>query len=42
MTTNDTPVLYRRDGRAAVLTLNRPDRLNAVSLPLYEACWVTR
>lgn len=36
MTTDDTPVLYRRDGRAAVLTLNRPDRLNAVSLQLYE------
>ncbi len=36
MTTNPAPVLYRREGRAAILTLNRPDRLNAVSLPLYE------
>jgi enoyl-CoA hydratase len=31
----DAPVLARRDGPVLVLTLNRPDRLNAVSLPLY-------
>jgi enoyl-CoA hydratase/carnithine racemase len=30
------PVLARRDGPLLVLTLNRPDRLNAVSLPLYQ------
>ena len=29
-------VLASRDGRVLVLTLNRPHRLNAVSLPLYE------
>lgn len=33
---SDTPVLTRRDGRVLQLTLNRPDRLNAVSRPLYE------
>lgn len=31
------PVLARREGRTVVLTLNRPERLNAVSAPLYEA-----
>jgi enoyl-CoA hydratase len=30
------PVLARREGPVLVLTLNRPDRLNAVSLPMYE------
>ncbi len=30
-------VLSSRDGALLVLTLNRPHRLNAVSLPLYEA-----
>lgn len=32
----DDPVLARRDGAVLVLTLNRPHRLNAVSLPLYR------
>lgn len=32
----DVPVLSRRDGPVLVLTLHRPDRLNAVSLPLSE------
>jgi len=32
----EEPVLVRRDGPLMVLTLNRPDRLNAVSLPMYE------
>lgn len=31
------PVLVRSDGALRVLTLNRPDRLNAVSLPMYES-----
>ncbi|MGD8322147.1 MAG: enoyl-CoA hydratase/isomerase family protein [Gemmatimonadota bacterium] len=30
------PVLARREGPVLVLTLNRPQRLNAVSLPLYD------
>lgn len=30
------PVLSRREGPILLLTLNRPDRLNAVSLPMYE------
>lgn len=30
------PVLVRREGPVLLLTLNRPDRLNAVSLPMYE------
>lgn len=35
----EPPVLVsrERDGHILVLTLNRPERLNAVSLPLYEA-----
>lgn len=32
----DAPVLARTEGRILVLTLNRPDRLNAVSVPMYE------
>jgi enoyl-CoA hydratase len=32
----DEPVLAQRDGSLLLLTLNRPDRLNAVSLPMYE------
>ncbi|HET9985587.1 MAG TPA: enoyl-CoA hydratase/isomerase family protein [Longimicrobiales bacterium] len=31
------PLLTSREGPVAILTLNRPDRLNAVSQPLYEA-----
>ncbi|HSM17600.1 MAG TPA: enoyl-CoA hydratase-related protein [Gemmatimonadales bacterium] len=31
------PVLVRRDGAVTTLTLNRPARLNAVSLPLYDS-----
>lgn len=34
--TGDEPVLSRREGAVLVLTLNRPERLNAVSLPLYR------
>ena len=30
-------VLRARSGRVVTLTLHRPERLNAVSLPLYEA-----
>jgi len=33
---SEDPVLVRREGPLLVLTLNRPDRLNAVSLPMYE------
>lgn len=33
----DDPVLVERIGAVLVLTLNRPDRLNAVSLPMYRA-----
>ena len=34
--TDAAPVLVERDGPVATITLNRPDRLNAVSLGLYE------
>lgn len=36
-TPDSAPVLVRHEGPLAFLTLNRPARLNAVSLPLYEA-----
>ena len=36
-TPDPAPVLLRREGPLAFLTLNRPARLNAVSLPLYDA-----
>lgn len=36
MTAETDPILVRREGAATVLTLNRPERLNAVSLRLYE------
>jgi len=31
----EPPVLARREGPVLILTLNRPERLNAVSLPMY-------
>ncbi|MDP2480669.1 MAG: enoyl-CoA hydratase/isomerase family protein [Candidatus Palauibacterales bacterium] len=37
MSPDDAPLLVRREDDLLVLTLNRPDRLNAVSLPLYRA-----
>ena len=36
MQPNSTPVLVDRDGSVSVLTLNRPERLNAVSPHLYR------
>ena len=36
MAENESPVLTERRGAALWMTLNRPDRLNAVSQPLYE------
>lgn len=33
----DGPLLSRRKGPLLILTLHRPDRLNAVSLPMYQA-----
>lgn len=33
---SEEPVLARREGPVLVLTLNRPERLNAVSLPMYR------
>jgi len=33
----EDPVLAQRDGPVLVLTLNRPERLNAVSLPMYRS-----
>ena len=32
-----TPVLVDRDGPVAIVTLNRPDRMNAINTPLREA-----
>lgn len=37
MTSSDAPLRVRRDGPLLFLTLDRPDRLNAVSLPLYRS-----
>jgi len=34
--TSGDPVLTHREGAVLVLTLNRPERLNAVSLPMYR------
>ncbi len=34
---DNPPLVQERRGRIALLRLNRPERLNAVSLPLYEA-----
>jgi enoyl-CoA hydratase/carnithine racemase len=33
-TTSDAPVLYEVDGHIATITLNRPDRMNAISVPM--------
>jgi len=37
MTSSDAPLRVRRSAPLLILTLNRPDRLNAVSLPLYRS-----
>lgn len=34
---SDEPILYGSDGRVATITLNRPDRINALSLALLDA-----
>ena len=33
----ESPLLCETEDRVRLLRLNRPDRLNAVSLPMYEA-----
>ena len=33
----ESPLLCETKGQIRILRLNRPDRLNAVSLPMYEA-----
>ena len=35
--TPDTPLLYERQGDIAILQLNRPDKRNAINLPLLDA-----
>ena len=30
-------LLYAKDGAIATITLNRPDRLNAISVPMLDA-----
>jgi enoyl-CoA hydratase/carnithine racemase len=35
-TTSDQPVLYEVDGHVATITLNRPDRMNAISVPMLQ------
>ncbi|MEE9577587.1 MAG: enoyl-CoA hydratase/isomerase family protein [Gemmatimonadota bacterium] len=37
MSQEQSPLIYEKKSRAAILRLNRPERLNAVSLPLYQA-----
>ncbi len=37
METSEPPLISERQGRVLILRLNRPARLNAVSLPLYKA-----
>ncbi len=37
MTSEDLPLLYEKRENIALLTFNRPDRLNAVSRPMYES-----
>ena len=36
MPTSREPVLYRRQGRTGIITLNRPERLNAINIALLE------
>jgi enoyl-CoA hydratase/carnithine racemase len=33
---SDDPVLYEVDGHVATITLNRPDRMNAISVPMLQ------
>jgi enoyl-CoA hydratase/carnithine racemase len=35
-TTSDDPVLYEVDGHVATITLNRPDRMNAISVQMLQ------
>lgn len=41
MSSENGPLLVSRDGPVAILTLSRPERLNAVSLPMYRALTTT-